>query len=261
MKRVIPLVLATIFATPGINAQSLQQSPSGKPAAESKGEAEILLSDSFDKEGGGTSALDFTEFANWKVKGQVDLIGGGDWGIKCAGSCVDLTGSSGEGYLITSNAFSFNAGDVMKLTVDVGGSQQTKALDPFLMTLFFDRETKFSAYSTDFGGTLFESKDGTAAGTSFTQSALVSGTAPISTWFFEFTAASAGTVQYVLGSTSEEAGGAIVDNVMISRYASSFGVEPMVSTVPEPTTFALMLGGLGALGMVARRRTQALADA
>jgi hypothetical protein len=260
MKRIIPWVLATIATTTCVSAQSLQPSPSGKPASASISEAEILLSDSFDKEGGGKSALNYNEFANWLVKGQVDLVSSGEWGTKCAGSCVDLDGSPGEGHLITNNAFFFDAGDIMRITLDVGGSQRSSAFDSFLMTLLFDGETKFSSFSTDIGGKLIESQDGTAAGTSFTQTASISGTAPFATWFFEFTAAHAGSVQYALGSTSADAVGPIVDNVVISRSAS-FGSAPMAATVPEPATFALMLGGLGALGVVARRRTKARAEA
>lgn len=259
MKRIIPVVLATIVAVPSLSAQSLQPASSGKPTAQNTSEATTLLNESFDKEAGGKSALNYTEFANWQVKGQVDLVGSEDFGISCAGLCVDLNGSAGEGYLITNKAFSFDAGDVLRLTVDVGGSQQSKNLDTFLLTLLFDRETKFSSYATDIGGKRFESWDGTAAGTSFTQSASISGADSFSTWFFEFTAANAGSVQYALGTTSADAGGAIVDNVVVSQFSSSFGLNPTVTTVPEPPMLALMLGGLGMLGMMTRRRVTALA--
>lgn len=43
------------------------------------------------------------------------------------------------------------------------------------------------------------------------------------------------------------------------RFASPNGMTYMVAAVPEPSTYALMLAGLAAVGLVAKRRGQALA--
>lgn len=42
-----------------------------------------------------------------------------------------------------------------------------------------------------------------------------------------------------------------------SRYSFTVGIDgaaPPVAAVPEPETWALMLGGVGLLGLVSRRR-------
>jgi hypothetical protein len=264
MHKIVTLAAALIASASCASAQALLTDASGKTAAAqlvlsaelaapTSDDAEVLLSDSFDREAGGKSALNYNAFENWLVKGQVDLVADGGWGIKCAGSCVDLDGSPGEGHLITNRSFLFNAGDVMRIAVDVSGSQRSEAFDTFVMTLLFDSEQKFASYSTDIGGKLIDSRDGVGVGSSFTQMASIGGTAPFATWFFEFTAASAGAVQYAIGSTSSDAVGPMIDNVLITRASGSASV----STVPEPATSALMLTGLGALGVMLRRRQTA----
>lgn len=41
---------------------------------------------------------------------------------------------------------------------------------------------------------------------------------------------------------------------MVSSDGASFGGAMMLAPVPEPEAYAMMVGGLGALGLLARRR-------
>jgi hypothetical protein len=45
-----------------------------------------------------------------------------------------------------------------------------------------------------------------------------------------------------------------VDGTMVSNAGASFGGAVMLAPVPEPETYGMMLGGLGVLGFLARRR-------
>jgi hypothetical protein len=45
-----------------------------------------------------------------------------------------------------------------------------------------------------------------------------------------------------------------VDGRMVSNAGASFGGAVMLAPVPEPETYGMMLGGLGVLGFLARRR-------
>jgi hypothetical protein len=45
-----------------------------------------------------------------------------------------------------------------------------------------------------------------------------------------------------------------VDGKMVSNAGASFGGAVMLAPVPEPETYGMMLGGLGVLGFLARRR-------
>ncbi len=45
-----------------------------------------------------------------------------------------------------------------------------------------------------------------------------------------------------------------VDGTVVSDDGASFGGAMMLMPVPEPETYGMMLGGLGVLGFLARRR-------
>ncbi|HZV18639.1 MAG TPA: PEPxxWA-CTERM sorting domain-containing protein [Sphingobium sp.] len=175
--------------------------------------------DSFDSENGGLSALNYTGFANFTTSGQVDLVRSGDYGITCSGSCVDLDGTPGAGTLI-SNMFSYNAGDTVTLSFDLGGSQR--------VANGTDNVTIMLMSSTD--GTVSDSFD-------------LASSAAFQTYSYAFTATADGTVTFSLGTTSQDYIGPLVDNVSLD-----------IAAIPEPATWAMMIAGFTIVGSTMRRR-------
>jgi len=178
----------------------------------------VTFTDNFDAENGGASMLNYTGFANFTTIGQVDLVKSGDYNITCSGSCVDLDGTSGPGGLL-SGVFHYNAGDVVTLSFDLGGSQRiANGLDNFTVVLFS---------TTD--GNVFDAFD-------------VASTDPFKNYSYFFTASGTGSVQFSLGTDSQDNIGPLLDNVSLN-----------IAPVPEPATWAMMMLGFGVIGLSMRR--------
>jgi hypothetical protein len=226
MKRVLSVVALALFAASNAGAQT-------------------LLSDNFNGENAGNEALNYIGFANWNVTGQVDLVKtGGAFGITCiTGSCVDLDGTSGPGTLTTKLSYSFSAGDVMRLSFDLSGSQRSQAADNVVISMSFAGATTVTSCAASSG---FVCPFGIGLTTTST-SKNIAGTDPWTSVFYEFTAGSSGSVQYSVGTNSADNVGPIVDNMVITRTSTA---------VPEPSTWALMAAGLGALAVGSKRRTR-----
>lgn len=94
--------------------------------------APVLLSEDFDAENGGATALNYTDFRRFDVaRGSVDLVAHGDFGLSCAGgtgSCVDLDGSTEAAGTLGTTLF-FLSGELYVLTFDVSGNQRGGAPD------------------------------------------------------------------------------------------------------------------------------------
>jgi hypothetical protein len=179
------------------------------------------FTENFDAENGGETALNYTGFTNFIVPAgfNVDLVKSGDWGITCSGSCVDLDGSAGPGAL-QSNIFDYLAGDLIKLSFDFGGSQRILGgLDELFVEIATSSEGNFA--------------------TGF----VVPSEAEFFNFSYSFVAVSAGTVQFALSTTSKNRIGPLIDNVSLS-----------ISAVPEPTSWAMMIGGFALAGAAMRRR-------
>jgi len=233
MKRIGLLVVAAAIATSSANAQ-------------------ILLSDNFNGENAGASALNFSSFLNWNVVGQVDLVAQGSFGLNCAGgvgSCVDLDGTSGPGRLVSKTAFTFATGDAMRISFDLSGNQGRGAFDVFQLGLNFGSGATLGPIVGTGGLSVFTGAPPDGPAVSLTYGIRVNSGDPFSTWSLQFTAATSGSVTYSLGTTSSDDFGPILDNVVVQRFGTT--------TVPEPSTWALMAFGMGAMGLVARRRTRA----
>jgi hypothetical protein len=219
-------------------------------AANSAG-AQVLLNDSFNGLNSGNSALNFFSFPNFTVlNGTVDLVKSGDYGITCvggAGLCVDLDGSRSLSGRLGTQTFLFGAGDTFTLNFDVSGNQRGGAADAFGVDFLFGAPT---AYTNSFGTGVLT---GAGVSGSFGVNYGVAAAAPLASnvpWTassFGFTFVNAGQLSLSFYTTGNDNVGPMLDNVMITRTAPT-------STVPEPSTYALMAAGLAVMGAVARRR-------
>lgn len=85
----------------------------------------VIFSDNFNTENGGVGQLNYNSFAQWNVNpGTVDLIGNGFFDFYPGnGLYVDLDGStSTPGTMTTLNTLGLVAGELYRITFDLGGS-------------------------------------------------------------------------------------------------------------------------------------------
>ncbi|MGV3708854.1 MAG: PEP-CTERM sorting domain-containing protein [Gemmatimonas sp.] len=209
------------------------------------GHSQTLLNDTFAGENGGVTQLNYNAFANWTVTGAVDLITPDNgYGLTCTGSCVDLAGSPGPGRL-TSNPFAFTSGDVLKMTIRLSGNQR-------------NAQTNRVTFGADFtgGATIgqvkwfIQSADSMPGGlpySNLTFPPAIDGRSDFVSWSFQFQALGAGAASFFVGTLDPTSVGPILDDVLIERVVAQ-------SVVPEPSTYAMIALGLGALGLAVRRR-------
>jgi len=217
--------------------------------------ASVSIVDNFDSYAT-TSVLDFTGFSQLNVvSGTVDLIHNGDFGISSDSCCfaVDLNGSN-PGTLAT-NAFSFDAGDRVSLTLDISGDDRGSTSN-----FSFGFDTTGSNFAAD--NVMIETVFGpgfTNVGNFPSTPSLASGNltplasnAPFAEYSIVFTAGSAGTVTaFVAGDPNGGDVGPILDN---------FDLQVTPGTgVPEPAAWALMIAGFGLAGTALRGRPRLVA--
>ena len=158
------------------------------------------------------------------VFGTVDSIHNGDFGIHCVGNvggCVDLDGSTNQsGPFITSGTFNLAAGQTYRLSAQISGNQRNAVANNLIFG-FSDTFNVPLAAQTILG---------IASNSPFTLYSVL---------FTPTTAVNAEVFFYdILGTNNQ---GPILDDVS-------------VTAVPLPAAAWLMLSGLAALGVVARRR-------
>lgn len=210
--------------------------------------ATTLLSDNFDNEAGGSSQFDYAGFTNFDVSGgTVDQIHDGDFGINCAGGtggCVDLDGSTQNGgFMITKSSFAFNAGDLVTLSFDLSGNQRGGADDNVLWG--------FSSIggTIDYNDVILSLGGAPQNLGAFLQSDLplslsdLPSALPFTAFNLSFKAGSAGAFKAYVGTDSADNIGPILDNFRLD-----------ISAVPEPASWALMIGGFALIGLSMRRR-------
>lgn len=229
MKRLVPILAAALLAAPA--------------------QAASVFSDNFDAENGGASQFNYSSFANFTVSGLVDIIADGSF-FNCPGpgSCVDLAGTPGPGQLVSNITFAFNAGDTVRLSVDLSGNQRGGSPDDFFLGFTFADNTPLVNYGNNFFGTdqiVFPN----VLASSISSSGAVNFTDPFATRSIFFTAGSAGSLIFRIGTNGGDDFGPVIDNVNLDRTA-----------VPEPASWAMMIAGFGLAGAALRRRaTPALA--
>ena len=212
--------------------------------------AGTVFTDNFDGENGGASSLQYTGFANFTVSGGVDLVATPNFGITCAGgsgSCVDLDGTPGPGILTSASSFSFNAGDFIRFSFDVSGSQRSQAADGFFAGFIFSDPNQFiSNVGQNITG-MDEILIPAIYGSTRIIMPDIPGTDPFSRRSIFFTANDAGSFMFNIGTDSADNLGPLVDNLQLD-------ITSNVGAVPEPATWAMMILGFGLVGGFMRRR-------
>ena len=156
--------------------------------------------------------------AGWTVaSGTVDLIGNGFFDfLPGNGVYVDLDGSTSKAGLLTSPTLNLTGGMTYTATFDLAGSHRG---------------------STETGTVTFGSATlsySVASGDGFAATSL------------SFTPTTSGAYTLSFQNAGGDNVGALLDNVAVNPAVTGL--------VPEPQTYALMLAGLAAVGMLSRRR-------
>jgi hypothetical protein len=206
----------------------------------------------FDDFSGDTAnTLSLTSTAKFVVGSgnTVDVVGASNpWGITVSGAAsgnvLDLDGTPGPATIVSKLLLSYNAGDLVTLSFTVGGSQRSTASDGFFAGFYFGGHS-----ITDLAGTgLINS---TTDGPNVAIGALgIPGTTPFTNSSISFRALTGGDLRILFGTPSADNVGPLLDNVKLD-----------ISAVPEPSTWALMLGGFALVGSAMRRRKTAISFA
>ena len=187
--------------------------------ASSPASAAVVFSDNFDSY---APTLNWNGSGVWSTANSVDLVANNTFGLTCAGgsgNCVDLTQSGITGSMTTLVNL---APGTYSLSFDYTGNQ--------LGAQFAQAGFTVSV------GALLNSVIGPLSNTN----------SVFTTYNGQFTVVNGG--QYALNFTQNGGDlfrGSILDNVSISTVAS---------VLPEPTTWAMMIAGFGAVGLSLRRR-------
>lgn len=188
----------------------------------------IPFSDNFDSIAG--TSLNDVPNGSWTVApgtGTVDTIQNGGWSITChngSNGCIDLDGSSvdGAGALMTSSPFSLVGGQTYRLSAYISGNQRDPTTTDTVVFGFTNATTLIDAPTSTISGIAYDSA--------------------FALYTLLFQPASSGSYTIFFRNTfgAGDYSGPILDDVS-------------VSTVPLPPSAWLLLSGLLALGMMARR--------
>ena len=219
----------------------------------SQAQAANLLSDNFDSENGGATAIQYTGFSKFTVVAPagsgVDLVSNTNgFGITCAGasgSCVDLDGTPGPATIQTKSTYNFAAGDIVTLSFELSQDQRDRLANPISAGFVFSSPTDIASTSTGGGFGATPSSPGTLS--NLVVDAIVTDPT-FNLYTISFTAAASGSFIAEIGTSETGNIGALLDNVSID----------LISGAPEPAAWMTMLVGffgLGAMTRLARRKS------
>lgn len=212
-------------------------------ALASPASAGVVYSNNFDAENGGNTALNYNSFNGLTVTdGTVDLVKSGDFGITCPGgpgACVDLDGSTSNSGLTSSGSYAFGAGQRVDLSFLFSGNQRGGANDSFQVRFDLSASnTGTYGYESSFYGNATFGFNANALGFNIPNVPSGFGPTDFTLWFI---ADNAGTATFAFQDLGNDNVGIVIDNVSLA-------------VVPEPSAWALMILGFGAVGAAARRR-------
>ncbi len=182
--------------------------------------ATTLFEDNFDNDTQGTPQ---PSLDNWTVggTGTIDVIGTGFYDFYPGnGNYIDLNGSPGAGSITTTDPLGMVVGQTYELSFDYGVNLTSAGLEELLF---------------GFGTTTF--------------SLLIEGAIDLTHYVVSFVYDGSGDFLFFADSgvnSPNDNGGPVVDNIQLSA-------------VPLPAAGLLLLGGLGALGALRRRKTALVA--
>ena len=209
--------------------------------------AQVVFSDGFEGDALGAPQ---PSLANWDItSGSVDVVGSGDtFGLPCAGGirCLDLDGTTNAGgTIVTKDSFAFAANSLVTITFDLAGSQRGDAPNPFAVGFLFDGATDVLQFTPGGGFGTVAPADGLGL-FQVSYNGTVPSDFPYTGFSLSFRTNSAGSLQAFFSTGSNDNIGPLLDNVSLS-----------IAAVPEPATWAMMIGGVGMAGGALRRRRSA----
>ena len=160
----------------------------------------------------------------------------------CDVICVDLDGTTGPGAL-TSKTINYAAGQKLTISFDLSGNQRDLGNDVFNFTSYFGTPTDITGFMCTTGFDPLQCGTGSFFGLSSLgfYAETINGATAFKTYSLMFTPVNAGSMNLYFGTTSADNVGPILDNVLVSQ-------------VPEPASWAMLITGFGMIGFASRRR-------
>lgn len=198
-----------------------------------------------------TRANNTTNVPGFTVTGGVDVISSGTAGVLCvnaAGRCLDLVGSPNVGS-IASDPIAFDAGRLITVSFAVSGNPRAGTpADIFNFALGFTDPENIAEFTliSGFQGSYGSIGPGITSMGTYTESLIRN--RPFVNYMLSFVPTSAGSLLLTFGGAGpNDSAGPIIDNILVD------------STVPEPSSWLMLLAGFGMVGIAARRRRSSVA--
>jgi hypothetical protein len=233
-------------------AAALALTAAGALAAAAPASAASVFTENFD----GEMAMIDSSPSQFDVTGSVDTVATvNPFGIAvsgpASGNVLDINGTGAAGLITSLSSFAFNAGDRVRLSFDLGGSQRGDVGDNFITSLLFDGVTSYANLS---GTGLYSGLSGDDAVAKLVESIFVPGTTPFTSSSISFVALNPGSLKFSFGSPSTDNIGPLLDNIGLRIDAPRSAAALAPAPVPEPSTWAMLICGFAFIGFAMRRQ-------